>query len=85
MEAGGSGSRGALGFTNLLLGINLVKAGLGVHLGLSRAHPDPAEAAPNCGSLVVPINLPGASHRQNMTLATTRVLPKRFRTNTPSG
>lgn len=56
-------------FADLFLGPMLVNAG--EKLGPSHAHPGPAEAATNCGCLVVPNRLPRASHRQYLTLPCT--------------
>ena len=71
-------------FADLSLGLVLVKAGFGVQLGTSCIHPDPGEATTSYRSLVASKRLSQASHRQCLTLACIRVLPKRLRSNTPS-
>ena len=77
---------GCLGtFADLSQGPVLVKAGLGIQHGPSSTHPGTVEAAGNCGLLIIPNKLRRASHRQHLLLVCSTVLPKRPRTNTPSG
>ena len=54
-----------------------VEAGLGSQLCSSQAHIGSAEAAITVDHVVALNSLPRASHRQYLTLACTRVLPKR--------
>ena len=65
-------------FTDLHLSPVLVKASPSVQVGPSHMHPDPAEAATNCGTLVAPNRLPRASHRQCVTFVCTTVPLKRL-------
>ena len=53
-----------------------VKDSLSVQLGPFCTHLGPAETTTNCGSLCSS-SLPMGSHKQHLTLASTRILPKR--------
>ena len=63
-------------FADMPPGHLLVKVSLGVQLGFSHMHPDPAEVATNCGLLLVPNRFLRTSHGQHLTLACTGSLPK---------